>query len=35
MTVREALAARISTRAYLGTPVSEAQLREIYLLQCR
>jgi nitroreductase len=35
MDVREALAARISTRAYLGTPVSEAQVRELLALASR
>ena len=35
MDVREALAARISTRAYLDTPVSEAQVRELLTLAAR
>jgi nitroreductase len=35
MEVRDALAARISTRAYLDTPVREAQLRELLSLAAR
>jgi nitroreductase len=35
MEVRDALAARISTRAYLDTPVREAQLRELLGLAAR
>tara|TARA_R110002096_G_scaffold74017_11_gene175307 strand:+ start:1965 stop:2639 length:675 start_codon:yes stop_codon:yes gene_type:complete len=35
MDVREALAARISTRAYLARPVSEAQVRELLALASR
>jgi len=35
MNVREALAARISTRAYLDTAVSEAQVRELLTLAAR
>tara|TARA_R110000868_G_scaffold57591_8_gene177888 strand:+ start:7544 stop:8218 length:675 start_codon:yes stop_codon:yes gene_type:complete len=35
MELRDALAARISTRAYLDTPVSEAQVRELLTLASR